>query len=108
MTTEGEAVKQMMEEIGYVNVVCQLFKVPIGTWPADKSLKEAGAAQLVAMIEGIQSLSLAIFTRALGWSAEETEVFLMECRPAFKAKKQYLYWPGYIVYGQKPENATAT
>lgn len=104
-TTEGESVKQMMEEIGYVNVVCLPFKVPVGTWPADKRLKEAGAAQLVVMVEGIQSLSLAIFTRALGWSHEETEIFLMEARKAFKAKKQYLYWPSYVVYGQKPEHA---
>jgi len=107
MRPEGEEVKQIMEEIGFVDVVHIPFKIPIGTWPANKTLKEAGAFQLVAMLDGVQSLSLAIFTRALGWSTEEVEVLLMECRKDFKQKRKYMYWPGWIVYGKKPEGASA-
>ena len=103
MRPEGGELKTMLEDIGYVDVVHMPFKVPIGTWPADKTLKQAGAHQLVAMLDGIQSLSLAIFTRGLGWSHDEVEVFLMEARNDFKQKKKYMYWPGWIVYGKKPE-----
>lgn len=105
MRPEGPKIKEMMEEIGFVDVVYRPFKIPIGTWPANKVLKEAGANQLVGMLDGLQSLSLAIFTRGLGWQQEELEVLLMEVRAEFKKKKNYMYWPGWRVYGRKPENA---
>ena len=96
-----------MEEVGFVDLVHIPYKIPIGTWPANKTLKEAGGYQLLAMLDGLQSLSLAIFTRALKWSPEEVEVFLMECRKDFKQKRKYMYWPGWIIYGRKPEGAAA-
>lgn len=102
MRPDGLAMKREMEEIGFVDVKYIPFKLPIGTWPADKRLKAAGAHQLVAMLDGIQAMSLAIFTRGLGWVAEEVEVFLTECRTDFKQKRKYMYWPGYILYGMKP------
>ena len=107
MRPDGAEIKTMMEEIGFVDVVHMPFKITIGTWAADQTLQEAGANQLVAMLDGLQSLSLAIFTRALGWSIEETEVFLMEVRKDFRRKKIYMYWPGWVVYGKKPETAVS-
>ena len=104
MLTEGVDCKAIMEEVGFVNIEVKPFKIPIGTWPADPVLKEAGANQLVGMLDGIQSLSLAIFTRVLGWTQEEVEVLLMHARSEFKKKKNYRYWSGWVVYGQKPKN----
>lgn len=108
MRPEGSLVKSIMEEVGFVDVVHIPFKVPVGTWPANETLKAAGGAQLIVMLDGIQALSLAIFTRGLGWAPEDVESFLEECRKDFKQKKKYMYWPGWIVYGRKPENAVAT
>lgn len=54
------------------------------------------------MLDGIESLSLAIYTRALQWTREDVEVFLTEVRKDFSKKKNYYYWPSSVVYGRKP------
>lgn len=86
----------LMREVGFVDVVVRPFKIPIGRWPADPRLKEAGLYQLYAMLEGIEALTLAIFTRCLGWEPERTQVFLASVRKEFKATKRYTYWPWYV------------
>jgi hypothetical protein len=35
-------VKQMMEEVGYVDVVETIYQWPMNKWPADKRMKELG------------------------------------------------------------------
>lgn len=102
MSQHGSDIKKIMEETGFEDITVTTFKIPIGTWPADPILKEAGANQLIGFLDGIQSLSLAIFTRVLGWTREEVEVFLMEVRKDFKKKKSYRYLIGWTVYGKKP------
>jgi len=83
----------LMRDVGFVDVVLRPFKIPLGTWPADPVLKEAGGLQLVALLEGIESLSLALFTRCLGWEPLEVQVQLALTRKAFCQKKTYGYWP---------------
>lgn len=102
MNLHGSDVKVIMEKVGFEEITVMPFKIPIGTWPANPVLKEAGANQLIGFLDGIQSLSLAIFTRVLGWTQEEVEVFLMEVRNDFKKKKSYRYLVGWTVYGRKP------
>lgn len=85
-----------MEDAGFVNVVSREFKIPIGVWPANQKLREAGAFQLMAMLEGIQGLTLAFWTRFLGWSAENVEIALAKVRTEFKSKKIHSYWPLYV------------
>jgi hypothetical protein len=41
---------------------------------------------------GLQGLSLALFTRCLGWSAEELEVFLIDVRNDMKNTRIHAYW----------------
>ncbi|KAL9017170.1 MAG: hypothetical protein Q9185_005499 [Variospora sp. 1 TL-2023] len=59
----GEKLKAMMEEAGFVDVVAKEFKIPIGQWPADEKMRETGTLQLVAMLEGIGGLTMALWTR---------------------------------------------
>ena len=49
-----------MEKAGFVNITIQRFKLPIGMWPADQNLREVGGVQLVAMLEGIQGLTVSV------------------------------------------------
>ena len=89
-----DEISSLMREVGFVDVEVKPFKVPIGTWPANSTLKQAGAFQLVAMLEGIEGLSLAVFTRCLGWTIEDTMKLLEETRREFTRKKACYYWPG--------------
>jgi hypothetical protein len=43
----------------------------------------------------LEGLSYAAFTRGLGWSKEETEVFLAAVRRDFKDTKLHAYWEVY-------------
>jgi hypothetical protein len=45
---------------------------------------------------------MALFTRALGWTAEEVEVFLVGVRNDMKNPSVHGWWPIYVVYGRKP------
>ncbi|KIW85640.1 hypothetical protein Z517_01032 [Fonsecaea pedrosoi CBS 271.37] len=86
-----------MRNAGFVDVVVRPFKLPLGTWPKDKRLKQGGSAQLVALYQGLQSISLALFTRCLGWSPEEVEVFLAQVRNDMIAKsRQGFYFYRYV------------
>ena len=57
-------------------------------------MKEAGAVQLVAMLEGIEGLSLAVFTRCLEWSVEDTHALIERTKEEFCRRRACYYWPG--------------
>jgi hypothetical protein len=95
-----EKLAELMREVGFTYVTLQPFKIPSGRWPADPKLKEAGALQQVAMLEGIEALSLAIFTRCLDWQPGEVQVFLAKVRREFTMRKTYTYWPWYVAVEQ--------
>ena len=42
--------------------------------------------------EGLQGMSLMLFTNALGWSAEEVEVFLIDVRKDLRNRQLHGYW----------------
>lgn len=89
----GEEIKAHMEAAGFQNVEIRGFKIPIGPWPADKKLKEVGVFQLAGMLEGMEALTLALWTRYLGWDQKEVAGFLTEVRKEFRSAKVHSYWP---------------
>lgn len=42
---------------------------------------------------GLSAFSMALFTRVLGWSKDEVDVFLVHVRREMKNKKVHAYWP---------------
>jgi hypothetical protein len=56
---------------------------------------------------GLEGLSMAIFTRALGWSKEEAEVFLVDVRKDIKDTKIHCYWEMYVPSLSTLSNADA-
>lgn len=102
LDVDFDKIASLMRDVGFVDVTVKPFKVPIGTWPKNATLKQAGSVQLVAMLEGIEGLSLAIFTRCLEWSVEDTKAFIEQVKHEFARRKSCYHWPGVIVYGRKP------
>lgn len=84
---------QQMRQAGFVDVTILEFKMPIGPWPKDKRLREAGWYGLVAILNGMDGLSVKIFTNCLGWSTFELEIFLAQVRTELKKKSVHSYWP---------------
>ncbi|KAK5941739.1 hypothetical protein PMZ80_005690 [Knufia obscura] len=87
---------------GLVNVAEKRYKMPLGPWAKDKRLKEIGRWHLLEAYQGIEGWTMALFTRVLGWSFEEVQVFLARVRQGFKDRKVHAYTRVSVVYGQKP------
>ena len=53
----------------------------------------SGMWMLENFSEGLSGLSMAVFTRGLGWSQQQLEVFLIEVRKSMKDTKIRGYYP---------------
>jgi hypothetical protein len=89
----SEKIRAAMEEAGFKDITVLDLKLPIGVWPADPRLQEAGKFGLGAMLQGLQGISLAIFTRYLGWQVEEMEILLAQVRSEWRRRRVHSYWP---------------
>jgi len=98
----GERLPNLMREAGFINVTEKVFHVPIGTWPRNRVLKTVGMYWRTILLDGLQAIALGPFTRGLQWSAEETELFLVDVRKAYHDTSALMYMPLRITYAQKP------
>lgn len=62
-------------------------------WPKDKHLKVLGTWTHENISPAFYGLSVAAFTRLLGWTVEELEVFLVDVRKDFANPKIHAYFP---------------
>ncbi|CAI4215916.1 unnamed protein product [Parascedosporium putredinis] len=81
--------REQLEQAGFVNV----------------RYKELGGWACENIAGGASGLSLALFTRGLGWTAQEVEVFLAGVRKDMMNVHMHTYYYIITVYGQKPEDA---
>jgi SAM-dependent methyltransferase len=95
--------KQQLQNAGFVGVTEKLFKFPSNTWPRDPKYKEIGAWSLENGLGCTEALSLAPYTRVLGWKADEVHAFLVDVRKDMRNRNIHAYWNVHVVYGQKPE-----
>jgi hypothetical protein len=102
---DPQLVMQQMKDAGFVNVSLTNFKMPIGPWPKDTRLRQAGLYGLVNLLDGLHGLSVKIFTDLLGYSMEELETLLAEARQDACRRDVHSYYPVYVILGQKPPDA---
>lgn len=94
-------VPQMMADAGFEDIVAVPIKWPTNSWPKDKHHKELGLWALENFSWGCESMSLALFTRALGWEADEVKVFMADVRRDLKNRRYHAYWNFWSIYGRK-------
>ncbi|KAK6337837.1 hypothetical protein TWF696_001316 [Orbilia brochopaga] len=92
-----------MKEAGFVNVKKTYYQLPIGTWPTDPVDKEIGAFNLINMLDATEGYTIALYTRVLGKSTEETAKAIKEIKKGLKTKSFHMYFRFCVAYGQKPE-----
>jgi ubiquinone/menaquinone biosynthesis C-methylase UbiE len=93
MRINASKLEGMFKEAGFVNVKKVEFKLPVGPWAKDPKLREAGLLTLGGLLEGISGLSIAVFTKLLGWSPDELEVLLAKVRNEWQKRGVHQYWP---------------
>ncbi|KFY01454.1 hypothetical protein O988_02726 [Pseudogymnoascus sp. VKM F-3808] len=91
------------EAAGFVDVQQRVFKAPLGRWPKDPAMKDLGHWWAENMSVGLAAFSLAYFSRVLGWSADEIELYLVDVRKSLTDKDVHAYHRIYVVWGRKPE-----
>ncbi|KFY10977.1 hypothetical protein V491_07386 [Pseudogymnoascus sp. VKM F-3775] len=94
--------KELMENVGFTNVVQRNYKVPIGAWSSDPKLKEVGRWSLLFCLSGMESYAMYMLTMVLNWKVEDVHKYLAEVKAAFLDKKNHGYYVVGAVYGQKP------
>ncbi|KZF24377.1 S-adenosyl-L-methionine-dependent methyltransferase [Xylona heveae TC161] len=99
--------KRWYEEAGFVDVHEEVFKVAANPWPKDEHMKRLGRLSMRNILEGLQGLSMATFHRALGWTKEEVEVYLVEVRKALQDRSVHAYHKIFVVWGRKPEDVVS-
>lgn len=87
-----DLVMQQMRNAGFINVTLKNFKIPLGKWPKDKTLKEAGIFAQVMMIENLYGMSAKLFVDVLGWNLDEFEVLLAKSRQEIKRSDIHSYY----------------
>ncbi|KAK1449799.1 hypothetical protein CMEL01_07135 [Colletotrichum melonis] len=81
----------LLEETGFVDVEVVKYKWPVSPWAKDPYYKELGEWCLENFMEGLEGWSLAAFTRALNWTKEEVQVFLIQVRNELKDRRIHAY-----------------
>lgn len=82
----------MLEKAGFVDIQVKISKWPINQWPRDQRYKTLGLWTLAATAGGLEGLLMALFTRALGWSKEETLAFCVDVRKDLHNLNFHAYW----------------
>ncbi len=89
----GPKLEQWMKDAGFVDVQTKVHKLPLGTWPKDKRLKEIGAwTRLVLMDEGMEAMTMELLTEVMKWSVEEVQVLLAKVRPEVIKSEVHAYY----------------
>ncbi|KAI0003510.1 S-adenosyl-L-methionine-dependent methyltransferase [Xylariaceae sp. FL0662B] len=94
--------KGWFEEAGFENIKEEKFAVPGNTWAKGADQKELGFMQMENILEGIHGMSMTLFTKFLGMSAEEVELMLVDVRKDLRNRDIHFYYPMMAVYAQKP------
>jgi SAM-dependent methyltransferase len=89
--TNSQHYGRWMVDAGFVDVVERHFYWPLNSWPRGKREKLVGLWAQQNIMDGLQAMSLAVFTRGLGWSRAEIEFLLAGVRGDLKNRAVHAY-----------------
>lgn len=95
-----------LREAGFENVHCQIFKVPIGPWAEDRTMRIVGLYQKIAVEELLPTCSGRPF-QTLKMSEAEAEVTIAMARKGLEDTDVHRYFHYYFWYAQKPGSSRA-
>ncbi len=67
--------------------------MPANPWARGTEQKIRGALMMTNLLELAQGINTNVFTKILGWSPEEVEVFLAQVRAGLKDRSIHAYVP---------------
>lgn len=103
LNVSADDIAAAMEDAGFINVHVQRKIMPLGPWCPERHLREAGRLVSESLNHGIGGISVAVFTRILGWQVIDLELFLRNVRREIRSRSLHAFWPFCVIYGQKPQ-----
>jgi len=94
-------VGDFLRRAGFTNITCIKKKLPIGTWPKDKTLRLVGLLAKEAAEQSLGSLGKALSN--FGMSQAEQTVWAAKVKESLGDNKIHRYYFYYFWYAQKPE-----
>ncbi|EXF85550.1 TAM domain methyltransferase [Colletotrichum fioriniae PJ7] len=94
-----------IESAGFVNQIHDVKKVPVGTWPKEPHLKSIGSYCAAVNYDSLGAVTNVPFTKGLGWTQLEIEVFLVQVRKDLLDNSNHAYHYYHSYSGQKPLEA---
>ncbi|TGZ80113.1 S-adenosyl-L-methionine-dependent methyltransferase [Ascodesmis nigricans] len=89
------SMKNWMRRAGFEAVEERILKIPLGGW--DENRRRVGKLAMKSMLDGAEGFCLALFTRWLGLSAEETRRICTEAMKQLGDEKLKLYVEAYVL-----------
>ncbi|KAI9735242.1 MAG: hypothetical protein M1834_001832, partial [Cirrosporium novae-zelandiae] len=98
--SETDILEKHLEAAGFVDIHKDLIKAGMG-WPHEKEArtedekkwKKIGILSARDMYAGLPGMSLALFTKVLGWSRAQVEIYLVEPRKELREARGEIYLP---------------
>lgn len=83
----------LLMQAGFVDVRTRVLRLPQNKWPKDPHLKVVGEYQQVNITDGLEGMTMRLFTTYLGWSADEVRDFLVDVEKEVIDPRIHAYWP---------------
>ena len=84
--------ERYMRDAGFIDIVHQQWKVPIGGWPQDPKLKQVGQLNGLFIDQSLDGFAIYPVGEILGWSFEETNTLVKKMRDALTNRKSLPYF----------------
>ncbi|KAK1624304.1 methyltransferase domain-containing protein [Colletotrichum phormii] len=91
-----------IDAAGFVNQIHDVEKVPVGTWPKEPRLKSVGSYCAAVNYDSLGGVTNVPFTKCLGWTQLEIEIFLIQVRKDLLDNSNHAYHWYHSYSGQKP------
>ncbi|WQF81060.1 Putative S-adenosyl-L-methionine-dependent methyltransferase superfamily [Colletotrichum destructivum] len=100
----GAKLEGWVRDAQFQKVVANRVRAPLGPWPRDPWYCELGMMNMILTLNGLEALSLKLFSEMLGKSQAEIEAQLSNVREELMSNSFHAMFDIHAVYGQKPVN----
>ncbi|KAJ5471467.1 hypothetical protein N7530_008824 [Penicillium desertorum] len=100
-----DTMARRIRNAGFVDVHEKNYKWPIGPWPRDQKLKEAGIVNFQHWINGIEGWCMWLLTKfghPQPWDKDEVHVYVAKLRKELKNSRFHIWHQGRRVWARKP------
>jgi hypothetical protein len=100
--TITDGMKTLIQEAGFVDVVEERLRLPIGRWSSNPMYQDLGDIMEQYFRSGIEGWLMRAMTEYGGKSREEVHQMVNESYDALDMGKEHIYYTLVVVYGKKP------